>query len=63
MTQQELARRINEKTSVIQDYESGKAIPSPQILAKIERVLGIKLRGKTKPHLSKLAALNVKPNR
>lgn len=30
------------------DYESGKAIPNNQILGKIERVLGIKLRGKDK---------------
>ena len=37
---------INEKPSVIQDYESGRAIPNPQILAKLERALGVKLRGK-----------------
>jgi len=45
MTQKDLAVKINEKPSVIQDYESGKAIPSPQILAKMERNLGVKLRG------------------
>ncbi|KAG6333830.1 hypothetical protein ID866_5262 [Astraeus odoratus] len=45
MTQKDLAQKTNEKPSVIQDYESGKAIPSPQILAKFERVLGVKLRG------------------
>ena len=27
------------------EYETGKAIPTPQILAKMERVLGVKLRG------------------
>jgi putative transcription factor len=29
----------------MQDYEAGKAIPNPQILAKLERVLHVKLRG------------------
>lgn len=28
------------------DYESGKAVPNQQILAKMERALGVKLRGK-----------------
>ncbi|KAL4399930.1 multiprotein-bridging factor 1 [Malassezia pachydermatis] len=46
MTQKDLAVKINEKPSVIQDYESGKAIPNPQILGKMERILGVKLRGK-----------------
>ena len=45
MNQKDLAVRINEKPSVIQEYEGGKAIPSPQILAKMERILGVKLRG------------------
>ncbi|KAF8526835.1 ylMBF1 [Hysterangium stoloniferum] len=44
-TQKDLAQKVNEKPSVIQDYESGKAIPNPQILAKLERVVGVKLRG------------------
>jgi len=45
LTQLRLAQLINEKPSVIQDYESGRAIPSPQILGKLERILGVKLRG------------------
>ena len=28
------------------DYESGRGIPNQQVLAKMERALGIKLRGK-----------------
>lgn len=46
MTQKDLATKINEKPQVIGDYESGKAIPNNQILGKLERTLGLKLRGK-----------------
>ncbi|ODQ67269.1 putative multi-protein binding factor 1 [Nadsonia fulvescens var. elongata DSM 6958] len=46
MTQKDLAVKINEKPQVINDYESGRAIPNQQILGKMERNLGIKLRGK-----------------
>ena len=45
LSQKDVAQKINEKPSVLQDYESGKAIPNPQILAKLERTLGVKLRG------------------
>jgi hypothetical protein len=34
---------INEKPNVIQEYESGRAIPNPQILQKMSRVLGVPL--------------------
>ena len=45
LSQKDVAQKINEKQSVLQDYESGRAIPNPQILGKLERVLGVKLRG------------------
>lgn len=45
LTQKDVAQKINEKPSVLQEYESGKAIPNPQILGKLERALGVKLRG------------------
>ena len=45
-TQKDLATKINEKPTIVNDYESGRAIPNQQILAKMERALGIKLRGK-----------------
>jgi len=45
LSQKDVAQKINEKPSILQDYESGKAIPNPQILGKLERVLGVKLRG------------------
>uniref|UniRef100_A0A5B7C6Q8 Putative multiprotein-bridging factor 1b-like n=1 Tax=Davidia involucrata TaxID=16924 RepID=A0A5B7C6Q8_DAVIN len=46
LTQSQLAQVINEKPQVIQEYESGKAIPNQQIITKLERALGVKLRGK-----------------
>lgn len=45
-TQKDLGQRINEKPQVIQEFESSKAQPNPQVLAKMERALGVKLRGK-----------------
>lgn len=48
MSQKELATKINEKPQVITDYEAGKGIPNNVILGKIERVIGMKLRGKDK---------------
>ena len=46
LTQKDLATKINEKPTVVNDYESGRGIPNQQVLAKMERALGIKLRGK-----------------
>lgn len=43
MTQKDLATAINEKPQVVAEYESGKAIPNPQIIVKLERKLGCKL--------------------
>lgn len=48
MKQKDLSTKINVKPQVIADYESGRAIPDNKILGKIERALGIKLRGKEK---------------
>ena len=45
-SQAELAKRINERTQVVQEYESGKAVPVQAVLAKMERALEVKLRGK-----------------
>lgn len=35
---------INEKPQIIQEYESGKAIPNPQVLSKLSRALGVVLK-------------------
>lgn len=43
MTQQQLAEKLNVTKNVINDYESGKVIPNPTFLAKIGRILGVKL--------------------
>eukprot|EP01000_Liburna_glaciale_P005569 NODE_5457_length_384_cov_435.149254_g4380_i0.p1 GENE.NODE_5457_length_384_cov_435.149254_g4380_i0~~NODE_5457_length_384_cov_435.149254_g4380_i0.p1 ORF type:complete len:112 (-),score=37.69 NODE_5457_length_384_cov_435.149254_g4380_i0:48-356(-) len=46
LSQKELAAAISEKPQVVTEYESGKALPNQQVLTKMERALGIKLRGK-----------------
>lgn len=43
MTQKELATAINEKPQIVGEYESGKAVPNPAIISKLERALGVKL--------------------
>ena len=49
ISQKDLATRVNEKQGVIADYESGRAIPNPGIISKIERVLGTHLPRPKKP--------------
>ncbi|XP_072520581.1 endothelial differentiation-related factor 1 homolog [Salminus brasiliensis] len=46
LTQKDLATKINEKPQVIADYECGKAIPNNQVMGKIERAIGLRLRGR-----------------
>lgn len=48
MTQKELATKVNEKPQIVNDYEAGRAIPNQQVLSKLERALGMRLRGKDK---------------
>merc|ERR1712205_174532 len=43
MTQKALATALNERAQLINEYESGKAIPNTQLIVKMERVLGCKL--------------------
>lgn len=43
LTQAQLATSINERPQIIQQYESGQAIPNPQILTKLDRALGTHL--------------------
>ena len=45
LTQKDLAAKINEKPNVIVDYEMGKVVPNIHIMSKLERALGMKLRG------------------
>merc|ERR1712176_1687792 len=57
MTQKELATKINEKPQVVGEYENGKAIPNNQLIAKMERILGVKLpRPGKKPAAKKTSA-------
>lgn len=46
MSQKDLSVKIQEKPNVVNDYEAGRAVPNQQIFGKLERALGIKLRGK-----------------
>lgn len=46
LSQKDLATKINEKPQVITDYEAGRGIPNNVIIGKIEKVIGLKLRGK-----------------
>jgi len=43
MSQADLARRVNEKQSVINDYESGRAVPNSALISKIEKALNCHL--------------------
>jgi len=45
-SQAELAKRISERAQVVQEYESGRAAPAQAVLAKMERALEVKLRGR-----------------
>jgi putative transcription factor len=40
---------VNEKQSLINDYETGRVVPSGQVIAKLQRVLGVSLPKLPKP--------------
>ncbi|KAL5697257.1 Multiprotein-bridging factor 1c [Ranunculus cassubicifolius] len=46
LSQADLAKQIYETPRVVQEYESGKAFPNQKVLEKMEKALGVKLRGK-----------------
>jgi len=43
MTQAQLAQAIAEKPTVVNEYESGKAIPNGAVIQKLNRALGVQL--------------------
>ena len=43
-TQKDLAIAVGVNASIINSYESGRAIPDPAVLQKLRRVLGVKLK-------------------
>lgn len=44
MNQAQLAKTINEQTAIINSLETGKVVNTPNILVKINKVLGTKLK-------------------
>jgi putative transcription factor len=46
-TQTQLAQAIGERARVVNDYERATVPPSPQIINKMEKALGVRLRGPT----------------
>jgi len=46
MNRKQLALIIQENVKVVEEYETGKAIPNIKIINKIQRALGVKLTGK-----------------
>ena len=48
VTQKALAQLINVKPRVVNDYESGKALPNQAVIAKLNRALGVQLPSATK---------------
>ncbi|MFQ6105934.1 MAG: multiprotein-bridging factor 1 family protein, partial [Candidatus Hydrothermarchaeaceae archaeon] len=51
LTQEELGKKINEKTSVITRIESGKMIPDDKLARKLENFLNIKILQKADDEL------------
>jgi len=45
-SQAELAKKIQEKESLIRKIENGEITPEPEVIEKLERLFGIKLREK-----------------
>ncbi|MDI9646481.1 MAG: multiprotein bridging factor aMBF1 [Archaeoglobales archaeon] len=45
-SQEELAKKIQEKESLIKKIENGEIAPEPEVVEKLEKIFGIKLREK-----------------
>lgn len=44
-TQQDLAQKVNERVTVVTEYENGRAVPEERVIVKFEKALGQHLRG------------------
>jgi putative transcription factor len=52
-TQKQLAAACNLQPAIINTYESGKAVPDPSVINKLNRILGVKLPKIIKPKKDK----------
>lgn len=43
LSQKDLAEKINIKSALITEYEQGKSVPTPAIISKLNRTLGVQL--------------------
>ncbi len=48
---EDLGKKINERVSIIEKLEKGQMRPPDELLKRLERALGVKLRGKVQPTL------------
>ena len=46
INRKQLASAIQENVKIVEEYETGKAIPNIKIINKLQRALGVKLTGK-----------------
>ncbi len=44
LTQKEFAASINERVTLVADYEAGRGIPDQKVLSKMSRALGVQLK-------------------
>ena len=52
MSQKDVAQKLNVKTNLIMDYESGKSAPNNSFISKLEKIYNTKLPRITKTKIN-----------